>query len=92
MRYLILFVLTSIPLCAFGSLCETLPFHGDVLPMTTTSPFHLVTSVSTAHQREILTVRIKSVLSELNFGGFMIHAHSTSFPYKVVSVINCVMF
>lgn len=96
MRYLIIFVLASIPLCALGSFCETLeeplrPFHDDGPPMTMSSSF-VVTTVSTAHQSEILPIRIKSVLSELSFGGFIVHARSTSPPYEIVSHMNIVTF
>lgn len=96
MRFLLIFVLASIPLCALGSFCETIeepvhPFHNNGTPMTTTSPF-VVTSVPTTHQSEILTIRIKSVLSELSFGGFILHARRTRPPYEIVGDVNIVKF
>lgn len=82
MWYSSIFVLISIlHLSTSASLCGTsneIPIHNNVPPMTTTSPFSILTSVSTAHQSEIVTLRIKSILSELKFEGFIVHAVSTS--------------
>ncbi|KAG4077096.1 hypothetical protein HA402_016083 [Bradysia odoriphaga] len=71
----ILHLSTSASLCGTGN---EIPIHNNVPPMTTTSPFSILTSVSTAHQSEIVTLRIKSILSELKFEGFIVHAFSTS--------------
>ncbi|XP_037045827.1 putative ferric-chelate reductase 1 homolog [Bradysia coprophila] len=77
-----IFVLIAIlHLSTSASLCGTsneIPIHNNVPPMTTISPFNILTSVSTAHQSEIVTLRIKSILSELKFEGFIVHAFSTS--------------
>lgn len=83
MRYSIVLLLISIPLYAYASFLDT-PIHGNVPPMTTSSPYSIVTSVSTANQNEIFTIRIKSILSELNVGGFIVHAHSTTQPNKIL--------
>lgn len=78
---------TSLPQGAPESVCDTmLPFHGGgIRPMTTVSPFSIVASASAVGQGQILTVEVKSVPPELRFGGFMLHARSTSPPYSVVS-------
>lgn len=78
---------TTLPQGAPESVCDTmLPFHGGgIRPLTTVSPFSIVTTASAVGQGQILTVEIKSVPPELRFGGFMLHARSTSPPYKVVS-------
>lgn len=91
MRFLIFIALTLIPLSASESFCDVLdetplPFHGNDPPSN--SPFSVVTSASTAHQSEMLTIRIESFLSEHNVGGLVIHARSTSQPFEVVSVIS----
>lgn len=80
---------TTLPQGAPESVCDTLlPFHGGgIRPMTTVSPFSIVTTASAVGQGQILTVEIKSSPPELRFGGFMLHARSTSPPYKVVSAI-----
>lgn len=78
---------TTLPQGAPESVCDTLlPFHGGgIRPMTTASPFSIVTTAAAVGQGQILTVEIKSSPPELRFGGFMLHARSTSPPYKVVS-------
>lgn len=77
---------TTLPQGAPESVCDTLlPFHGGgIRPMTTVSPFSIVATASAVAQGQVLTVEIKSVPPELRFGGFMIHARSTSPPYKVI--------
>ncbi|KAJ6636406.1 putative ferric-chelate reductase 1 like [Pseudolycoriella hygida] len=77
---------TTLPQGAPESVCDTLlPFHGGgIRPLTTVSPFSIETTASAVGQGQILTVEIKSVPPELRFGGFMIHARSTSPPYKVI--------
>lgn len=81
--------ITTLPQGAPESVCDTLlPFHGGgIRPMTTVSPFSIVTTASAVGQGQILTVEIKSSPPELRFGGFMLHARSASPPYKVVSKI-----
>lgn len=78
---------SPLPQGAPESVCDTLlPFHGGgIRPMTTASPFSIVTTSSAVGQGQILTVEIKSSPPELRFGGFMLHARSTSPPYRVVS-------
>lgn len=80
---------TTLPQGAPESVCDTmLPFHGGgIRPMTTVSPFSIVPTASAVGQGQILTIEIRSVPPELRFGGFMLHARSTSPPYKVVSVL-----
>ncbi len=85
---------TTLPQGAPESVCDTLlPFHGGgIRPMTTVSPFSIVATASAVGQGQILTVEIKSVPPELRFGGFMLHARSTSPPYRVVSFIHFYTF
>lgn len=77
---------TTLPQGAPESVCDTmLPFHGGgIRPMTTVSPFSIVPTASAVGQGQILTIEIRSVPPELRFGGFMLHARSTSPPYKVI--------
>lgn len=85
MWYLIVFLIMAIPLCAPESVCEELfPFHDNIRLMTTASSFHIETMWK-VNGSAILTVKLKSAFPELKLEGFMMHAHSTSIPYKVVS-------
>lgn len=75
-----------LPQGAPESVCNTMtPFHGGGIPaLTTTPPFRIKTSATAVGQGQTLRVEIESIPSELSFGGFMIHARSTSPPFKVV--------
>lgn len=76
----------TIPLCAPESVCEELfPFHDNIRLMTTASPFYVETMWK-VNGSAILTVKLKSAFPELKLEGFMMHARSTSIPYKVVSL------
>lgn len=77
---------TSLPNGAPATVCETLlPFHGGgIAPTETASPFQIHTPAPSVGQGQILNIEIVSTPPELTFGGFMIHARSTSPPYRVV--------
>lgn len=76
----------TLPQGAPTSVCDTrLPFHGGGIPPTeTASPFIIATTVSAVGQGQILNIEIQSNPPELTFGGFLIHARSTSPPFQVV--------
>lgn len=70
--------------------CYTkLPFHGGGIPaQNSPSPFHIATSASAVSQGQVLQIEIQSNPPELQFGGFIIDALTTSPPYRVVSLLN----
>lgn len=76
----------TLPQGAPTTVCDTLlPFHAGGIPATeTASPFTIATTVSAVGQGQILNIEIQSNPPELTFGGFMIHARSTSSPFQVV--------
>lgn len=78
---------STLPDGAPETVCDTLmPHHGGgIEPMRSTSPYSIVPGVHAIAQGQTLTVEIDPVPPELKFGGFMIHARSTSPPFRVVS-------
>lgn len=74
------------PTGAPESVCDTLtPFHGGGIPRQTgVAPYRIIPSAQSLSQGQTLRLEIEGNPPELAFGGFMVHARSTSPPYQVV--------
>lgn len=68
------------------SVCDTLtPFHGGgIAPQQGVAPYRILPSAQSISQGQTLRLEIAGNPPELSFGGFMVHARSTSPPYQVV--------
>jgi hypothetical protein len=77
---------TALPQGAPESICDTLlPFHGGGIPPSRLpSPFRISPQANAVAQGQILRIQIDASPPELTFGGFMLHARSTTPPYRVL--------
>lgn len=68
------------------SVCDTLtPYHGGgIPPQQGVAPYRILPSAQSIAQGQTLRLEIAGNPPELSFGGFLVHARSTSPPYQVV--------